>query len=221
MSKPDASSDSTSKPDPLHPAYSVTNIQSKIRTLDGSKVTYTAWVNLFKLHVLAYKVSNHINGTAAPATTDPTYNVWHELDALVLQWILSTISDDLLPRVMDSDGTARDAWKLKELANQLVDVDHSITESRLVLQLVRGLPAEFDTTASLINSSNEDWDLALSMRNDEAIRVEGCQKATTSVLAAPTTQPQPPTTQQLTPQNPSYGGQQPFLGRGRGHGNFN
>ncbi|XP_021975205.1 uncharacterized protein LOC110870326 [Helianthus annuus] len=111
--------------------------------------------------------------------------------------------------------------KLKELANQLVDVDHPITESRLVLQLVRGLPAEFDTTASLINSSNADWDLALSMLNDEAIRIEGRQKATTSVLAAPTAQRQPPTTQQPTSQNPSYGGQQPFRGKGCGRGNFN
>ncbi|XP_022024803.1 uncharacterized protein LOC110925140 [Helianthus annuus] len=216
------SSDSNSKPNLLHPAYSVTNIQPKIRTLDGTTVTYSAWVKIFKLHVVAYKVSAHIDGTTAPSKTDPMYESWLELDALVLQWIWSTVSDDLLPRVMDSDGTAPGAWvklekiylsnkkarataletkfvnltltacssldaycqKLKELANQLEDVDQPISESRLVLQLVRGLPQEFDTTASLINSTKADWDQARSMLTDELIRIEARKSNSSSVMVA-------------------------------------
>ncbi|XP_035845684.1 uncharacterized protein LOC110934189 [Helianthus annuus] len=162
------------KPQPLHPAYSVTNIHSKIRTLDGTNVTYSQRIRLFKLHAVAYKVMNHIDGTAPPASTSADHEAWKELDALVLQWIFSTISDDLLKRVMDSNTvTAHAAWsklekiclsnkkaraasletkfcnltlsacssvedycqRLTDLANQLVDVDVTITESRLVLQL--------------------------------------------------------------------------------------
>lgn len=41
--------------------------------------------------------------------------------------------------------------RLKDLADQLSDVDSPVSQQRLVLQLVRGLPAEFDTVASFIN----------------------------------------------------------------------
>ncbi|XP_021994844.1 uncharacterized protein LOC110891202 [Helianthus annuus] len=105
----EAISESSIKPVPLHPAYSVSNIQSKIRTLDGSQVTYSAWVKLFRLHVVAYKVENHIDDTPPPAAKSPEYAQWKELDALVLQWIYSTVSDNILKRLMDTT-VARDAW---------------------------------------------------------------------------------------------------------------
>ncbi|KAJ0955978.1 putative RNA-directed DNA polymerase [Helianthus annuus] len=188
MTKPadtPSSSDTSAKSNTLHPAYSVTNILTKIRILDGTKVTYSSWVKLFKLHAIAYKVLDHLDDTPAPESTDPSYAAWKELDALVSQWIYSTISDDLLTRVLDTESTARSIWlklekiflskkqakaaaletrfvnltlaacssvddycqQLKEIVNQLNDVDQPVTESRLVLQLVRGLSSEFDTTA--------------------------------------------------------------------------
>ncbi|XP_076916578.1 uncharacterized protein LOC143576361 [Bidens hawaiensis] len=94
----------------LHPAYSVTNIQSKIQTLDGKKLTYSAWVKLFRLHATAYQVLNHIDNTPPPAVDSPEYSSWKELDALVLQWIFSTVSDDLLPSILENESTARAAW---------------------------------------------------------------------------------------------------------------
>ncbi|XP_076894597.1 uncharacterized protein LOC143546940 [Bidens hawaiensis] len=171
--------ESSNKLDPLHPAYSVSNIQSKIRTLDGTKVTYSAWVKLFRFHTVAYKVSNDIDESAPPAATSPEYTQWKELDALVIQWIYNTVLDDLMKRLMDTT-LARVAWtklkkiflsnkkaraaaletkfcnltltacssvddycqRLSDLASQLADVDQPISESRLVLQLVRRLPPE-------------------------------------------------------------------------------
>ncbi|XP_076931693.1 uncharacterized protein LOC143596924 [Bidens hawaiensis] len=94
----------------IHPAYSVTNIQSKIRTLDGKTTTYSSWVKLFKLHLKAYKVLHHIDGTPPPAIANPTYAEWSKLDALIHQWIFSTISDDILNRVLENDIPAREAW---------------------------------------------------------------------------------------------------------------
>lgn len=261
MPKTDEAGSSTKPTNPpLHPAYSVTNIQSKIRTLDGTKVTYTSWVKLFKFHAIAYKVLTHIDGSPKPKTTDPEYESWKELDALVSQWIYSTISDDLLNQVLDLDATAHDTWmklekqflsnkqakagaletrfvnltlsscssvndycqQLKELANQLADVDQPVSEKRLVLQLVRGLSPEFDTTAQLINSQQADWDLARTMLNDEVIRKEARQQQSTSVLVAPTA-PNPLTSnfgQQTAPADPSAAqtqpSGQPSRGRGRG-----
>ncbi|KAJ0624492.1 hypothetical protein HanIR_Chr01g0043681 [Helianthus annuus] len=214
------SSATAAKQPALHPAYSVTNIQSKIRTLDGKTVTYTSWVKLFRLHAIAYKVLAHIDGIDPPKDNAPEYPLWVELDALVLQWILSTVSDNLLPRLLGQVSTARAAWlklektflsnkkaraaaletqfcnltlahcssiddycqRLSDLANQLEDVDQPVAESRLVLQLVRGLPQEYDTTASLIHQNNADWDTARTMLQDEVIRMEARQSTTSSVL---------------------------------------
>ncbi|XP_035836103.1 uncharacterized protein LOC118484210 [Helianthus annuus] len=169
------SDDGPSQPDkpavtPLHPAYTVTNVQSKIQTLDGTKVTYSQWVKLFTFHAIAYKVLDHIDDTQKPTKTDPDYETWKEIDSLVTQWIYSTIFDDLLGTVLDITASALDDYcqQLKELANQLSDVDQPVTESRMVL-LVRGLSAEFDNIAQLIHSQQADWDTARTMLNDEVI----------------------------------------------------
>lgn len=45
-----------------------------------------------------------------PAKTDQTYETWLEIDAIVLQWIYGTLSDDLLTRVLELDSTAHEAW---------------------------------------------------------------------------------------------------------------
>ncbi|XP_021974456.1 uncharacterized protein LOC110869521 [Helianthus annuus] len=94
----------------LHSVYSVTNIQNKVRTLDGTKVTYSAWTKLFTLHCKGYDVLPHIDGTDPPAKTDPTYESWVKIDSIVLQWIYGTLSDDLLVHILDTDVTAREAW---------------------------------------------------------------------------------------------------------------
>ncbi|KAK9057636.1 hypothetical protein SSX86_022472 [Deinandra increscens subsp. villosa] len=185
----------------LHPVYTVTNIQHKVRILDGTKVSYSSWVKLFQLHARGYDVLSHIDGTPAPASTDSSYQDWLKIDSIVLQWIYGTLSDDLLVRVLETESIALQAWnriktiflnnkgsraaaleqeftnlrlrsmpslesycqKLKELSDQLSDVDSPVTDQRLVLQLVRGLPAEFDTVASYINQTLPTWDTACSM----------------------------------------------------------
>ncbi|KAK9733119.1 hypothetical protein RND81_04G044800 [Saponaria officinalis] len=101
----------TTPPTKLHPVYSVSNIQHKVRVLDGIKVPYSSWVKLFKLHARGYKVIHHIDGTPAPAKTAATYADWCEIDAHVLQWIYGTLSDDLLSRVLEEESTAYEAWE--------------------------------------------------------------------------------------------------------------
>ncbi|KAL4589851.1 hypothetical protein LXL04_002762 [Taraxacum kok-saghyz] len=64
--------------------------------------------------------------------------------------------------------------KLKDLADQLHDVENPVSEKRLVLQLVRGLPPEYDTTAAYINQTLPDWDTARSMLQLEQNRQQAC-----------------------------------------------
>ncbi|XP_022040702.1 uncharacterized protein LOC110943261 [Helianthus annuus] len=231
MDNNDAADATSQKPvTSLHPAYSVTNIQTKIRTLDGTKVTYSSWTKLFKLHAVAYKVLDHLDNTPPPPEKSSDYASWKEIDALVLQWIYSTISDDLLVKIEKiflSNKKARAAaletkfvnltlsacsslddycQQLKDLANQVGDVDQPVTESRLVLQL------------------EADWDLARSMLNDEVIR-QAARQNPQSVLVAPTASNQQPAQSNPPPSshpshnpNPSPQGYQRGRGRGRGQG---
>ncbi|XP_021995893.1 uncharacterized protein LOC110893081 [Helianthus annuus] len=271
--KEDSSSTSvTTEPKHLHPVYSVTNIHNKIRTLDGEKVTYSAWVKLFRLHAKGYEVLKHIDGTEPPAKDDEGYDSWAKVDSIVLQWIYGTISDDLLVRILDDHTTAQQAWnklqsifqnnknsrassllhaftnttlascaplkeyfhKLKDMSEQLKDGDQPVTESRLVLQMVQGLPPEYDTTASFINqSSNISWDDARDMIEREQRRQAARQQTALMAPRGPSTfagsQPnqtppqQPFTPSYQTPPPPSYNPAQQYEqyhrgGRGRGRG---
>ncbi|KAI3769620.1 hypothetical protein L6452_00729 [Arctium lappa] len=95
----------------LHLVYTITNIQHKVRVLDGVKVSYSSWVKLFMLHAKGYDVINHIDGSPAPSETTPEYSSWAKIDAVVLQWIYGTLTDDLLVWVLTDDSTAYEAWK--------------------------------------------------------------------------------------------------------------
>ncbi|KAK9071607.1 hypothetical protein SSX86_008036 [Deinandra increscens subsp. villosa] len=94
----------------LHHVYTVTNIQHKVRVLDGTKVSYSSWVKFFQLHARGYEVLSHIDGTPAPAKTYSTYESWLKIDSIVLQWIYGTLSDELLVRVLETNSTALEAW---------------------------------------------------------------------------------------------------------------
>ncbi|KAI3724612.1 hypothetical protein L2E82_36395 [Cichorium intybus] len=220
---------------PLHPVYTLTNIQHKVLVLDGTKVSYSSWVTLFQLHAKGYKVMSHIDGTPSPAKTDAEYEAWAEIDAIVLQWIYGTLSDDLLVRVLVTESTAYEAWsrikaiflnnkgsratalehefnnltlksmpsleaycqKLKELGSQLNDVDCPVNDQRLVLQLVRGLPAEYDTVASYINQSLPTWETACSM-----LELEHHRQSARESMSHPTAMAA--VSSELPPASPNY-----------------
>ncbi|KAI3830068.1 hypothetical protein L1987_04201 [Smallanthus sonchifolius] len=124
----------------LHPAYTVTNIDKKIKTLGGKTdgVPYSSWVKLFHIQATAYKVLDHIDGFDPPDESDPGYGQWVEIDALVLQWILNTISDELLARVLDANTTAYTVWNklqsifLNNKTSRAASLDSKFTGLQLV-----------------------------------------------------------------------------------------
>ncbi|XP_010696031.1 uncharacterized protein LOC104908605 [Beta vulgaris subsp. vulgaris] len=121
----------------LHLVYTVGNIQHKVRVLDGTKVTYSAWVKLFTLHARGYKVSHHIDGTKPPVKTDSDDESWREIDSHVLQWIYRSLPHDLCLRILDLDTTAYEAWmKLKNLfhnnkGSRAATLEHEINNLKL------------------------------------------------------------------------------------------
>ncbi|XP_020275869.1 uncharacterized protein LOC109850301 [Asparagus officinalis] len=98
---------------------------------------YSSWAELFKTTTRAYQVIEHIippitaadssdfdaddGNNVADKTTDTTVakttetsaddaSTWQRLDAVVLQWIYDTISNDLLHTIIEPDSTAQQAW---------------------------------------------------------------------------------------------------------------
>ncbi|XP_071688844.1 uncharacterized protein [Rutidosis leptorrhynchoides] len=101
-----------------HPALSISNIKNIIPiTLDIKNGQYNSWSQLFKIHCRAYDVIHHIipavSAADSSSTTTDTSNddpSWSRLDAIVLQWIYGTISNELMGTIMEDDQTAVQAW---------------------------------------------------------------------------------------------------------------
>ncbi|XP_071694990.1 uncharacterized protein [Rutidosis leptorrhynchoides] len=107
----------------LHPALNINNIKNVIPiTLEMENGQYTSWAELFQIHCRAYKVIHHIlppktESSKAPKTDNPEQ--WSCIDAIVLQWIYGTISNDLLHTIIKPGATAAEAWS--SLANIFQD----------------------------------------------------------------------------------------------------
>ncbi|XP_076910524.1 uncharacterized protein LOC143568200 [Bidens hawaiensis] len=105
--------------DAIHPALIVNNIRNFILLiLDLENRQYTSWVELFTIHCTVFEVLDQIipsdvssyandkekdNDTAAPVVLAS----WDRLDAVVKQWIYSTISQNLLMNVIKPKATAK------------------------------------------------------------------------------------------------------------------
>ncbi|XP_071740427.1 uncharacterized protein [Rutidosis leptorrhynchoides] len=106
-----------------HHALTISNIKNLIPiTLNIKDAQYNSWAHLFKIHCTAYDVLDHILPTT-PAATDSSSSVntndstnttkdalWYHLNAIVLQWIYDTISNDLLSNILEEETTAAGAW---------------------------------------------------------------------------------------------------------------
>ncbi|KAL9226184.1 hypothetical protein vseg_002025 [Gypsophila vaccaria] len=77
--------------------------------------------------------------------------------------------------------------RLRDLASQLTDVDAKVTDQRLVLQLVRGLPSSYDTVASYINQTLPSFETARSMLELEQHRQQSRDDAPTALAASSST----------------------------------
>ncbi|XP_056682843.1 uncharacterized protein [Spinacia oleracea] len=185
-----AGDDPTPLPPSTHPALTVSNIKTFIPVmLELESSQYGSWAELFQIHARAFLVLDHIipptDPTAAP-TVDKA--LWSRIDAIVLQWIYGTISNDLLHTIIEPGSTAQEAWdrlrelfqnnknsravhlehkfstiamadfpnataycqQLKMLADQLANVGAPVSNHRMVLRLVAGLPGEYRNVASQI-----------------------------------------------------------------------
>ncbi|KAJ0540438.1 hypothetical protein HanHA300_Chr08g0298231 [Helianthus annuus] len=132
----------------IHPAVTVSNIKNFIPIiLDMKTDHYNTWSEFFKIHCKAYDVIDHLKPRQQPATsstdkekeaTSPKpLESWDRLDAIVLQWIYGTISQDLVFTIMKNNSTAYAAWcTLENLfqdnqASRTIDLQNKFANTRL------------------------------------------------------------------------------------------
>ncbi|KAL9244526.1 hypothetical protein vseg_018295 [Gypsophila vaccaria] len=101
----------------FRPAYSVSNIKTYVQiTLETENVHSASWAELFSNTASAFDVLDHL---VPPKDTVVVKDAtWKRLDAIVKQWIYSTISVDLLHTILEPGSTAQTAWeRLKDIFN--------------------------------------------------------------------------------------------------------
>ncbi|XP_023731483.1 uncharacterized protein LOC111879246 [Lactuca sativa] len=104
-----------------------------------------------------HRVLAHIDGSDPPSKTDPTYENWTEIDAIILQWNYGTISDDLLTWVLEPDSTAYEAsFKIQNIflnnkGPRAAALEHEFTN--LTLRAMSSLEAYCQRLKDLANVS--------------------------------------------------------------------
>ncbi|XP_059316062.1 uncharacterized protein LOC132066884 [Lycium ferocissimum] len=124
----------------FHPTFAVSNIRNHIPVvLEMENAQYGTWAELFKIHAKSHRVIHHIiapeKGKQAAPPSDDDKELWSTLGATVLQWIYSTISNDLLTIILEPEAMAMKAW------DRLRDIFQDHQNSRSVM-----LKQEFSTT---------------------------------------------------------------------------
>ncbi|XP_074352011.1 uncharacterized protein LOC141691171 [Apium graveolens] len=109
--------DKTSDTSTFHRAFSVSNIKNHIPiTLEMENVHYASWAELFLNAATSFEVADHIIPPKDSVITKDAN--WARLDAIVKQWIYSTISLDLLHTILKLGATAQQTWeRLKDIFN--------------------------------------------------------------------------------------------------------
>ncbi|XP_059287622.1 uncharacterized protein LOC132040946 [Lycium ferocissimum] len=131
---------STSKSS-FHPAFAVSNIRNHIPVvLEMENAQYGTWAELFRIHAISHRVIHHIiapeKGKQAAPPSDDDKELWSTLDATVLQWIYSTISNDLLTTILEPGATAMEAWdRLRDIfqdhQNHAVMLEQEFSTTRM------------------------------------------------------------------------------------------
>ncbi|XP_020249077.1 uncharacterized protein LOC109826459, partial [Asparagus officinalis] len=103
----------------FHPALAINNVKSLIPvTLDNDSSLYISWAALFKVQARVHNVLDHIvpptdekAKKAADDAKEADPDLWHRLDAAVLQWMYATVSQDILNSILVIDDSAEKCWK--------------------------------------------------------------------------------------------------------------
>ncbi|KAJ4835918.1 hypothetical protein Tsubulata_026514 [Turnera subulata] len=163
-STPSSSSNASGVTLPTPPSSTVLDIHRVVKIqLDLSN--YLLWKSIFLNALRAHQLDGHVTGTTPcpsivlsdSTTPNPLHTHWCQMDSMVITWIYSTISTDVLAQIYDADGldTAQDIWNAihslyvddaSANQNQLKLRFHNLKKTNQTMHFVlNGLPAEYDS----------------------------------------------------------------------------
>ncbi|VFQ82559.1 unnamed protein product [Cuscuta campestris] len=163
MSEKPSVTDSTSSSPTPHLAFTtISNVKLHVPILlRFSEPNYKKWSRLFLLLIRRFSLGDFLTGKSSPSSADDSE--WFQLDALIQGWILSTVNDEICDLVLSTTNSASELWKAiynifhdnkpawaMQLADWLDDVDATVSEQQLVLQVLRGLPDDLRAQTSFL-----------------------------------------------------------------------
>lgn len=115
----------------FHTAFGITNVKSIIPiTLDNDSSLYLSWSTLFQVQACVHNVLDHIipptdekEKQTAEATNKNDPGLWKRLDAVVLQWMYATVTQDIPSSILVINDTTESCWN--RIAAMFKDNKHS------------------------------------------------------------------------------------------------
>ncbi|PNX68715.1 hypothetical protein L195_g056319, partial [Trifolium pratense] len=129
----------------FHSDFGIINVKSIIPiTLDNDSSLYLSWSALFQVQARVHNVLDHIipptDETVKQTAEETKKNdpgLWNRLDAVVLQWMYATVTQDILSSVLVINDTAENCWKRiaamfqDNKHSRAVHLEHQFTNSNL------------------------------------------------------------------------------------------
>ncbi|KAL4573223.1 hypothetical protein LXL04_020022 [Taraxacum kok-saghyz] len=123
---------------------------------------------------------------------DTAHQAWEKVKHIFLNnkgSRATSLEHEFTNLILRSTNSIKDyCQKLKDLSDQLAAVESLVSANRMVLQLVRGLPSEYDTTATYINQTLPDWDTAQCMLQLECNRQQTREQHSTAPVGLTSTE---------------------------------
>jgi uncharacterized membrane protein YgcG len=147
----------TTAPQPkIHTAFTITNVKSIIPiTLDNDSSLYLSWSALFQVQARVHNLLDHIitptDETEKQTAEESKKNdpgLWNRLDAVVLQWMYATVTQDILSSILVINDTAESCWK--RIAAMFQDNKHT-RAVHLEHQFTNTVLADFPSTKAYCN----------------------------------------------------------------------
>ncbi|PWA83008.1 hypothetical protein CTI12_AA169570 [Artemisia annua] len=166
--------DTTPPPSKYAKLLTTTNFKNLMPvTLDADKLNYSNWSALFLIQLRGCKALEFVQPTASGSSTTtpppPPTDEWLTVDSIIRSWILSTISESLLERVLKTKPTtAKDIWdtlekvfkdnkrsKTVELVGELRSLDIGDLTVDAYFRKIDSLASRLDNLGS--NITEDDW----------------------------------------------------------------
>ncbi|GKC30623.1 ribonuclease H-like domain-containing protein [Tanacetum coccineum] len=158
-------------------------------TLDADKLNYSNWSALFKIHIRGCNALEFIEppaSSSAPSTPPPPpTDEWLTVDSTIQSWILTTISESLMERVLKTKPqTAKDIWDVLEK----IFTDNKRSKT---VELVDGLSDKYEHVAHIILnkvpfSNLEDTRSILSLAESRMNRKNASSSSSRMSSSSPT-----------------------------------